>query len=159
MKSSKSFTTTWCVSALFAVTSGIASARQPDVCKAKEGRERPAVDYQVQGGLTGGLTNWLIYSDGVVCELSGRTTLNERGRIPKDKVTDLVDELGRMGFFALAEGHGCRGSICIQCKSYRVTLRSGTHKHTVQACDEVAKTPQVADILFKIQQVIAREIQ
>ncbi len=185
MKSSKTFTTTLCIPALFAVTCEIAFAQQPDVCKAKKGHERPAVDYQVQGGLTGGLKNWFIYSDGVVCELSGSAsiplqvgsapiilqagvpgvlvpsdrTLNERGKIPKDKVTELVDELERMGFFTLAKGRGCAESNCFQCKSYRITVRRGTQKNTVQTCDLAVKTPQVTNILSKIQQVITHEIR
>ncbi len=140
---------------LMSVKSTIAVGQQPDPCPLRKGREQPALEYRAQGGLTGGSQIWLIYSDGLVCR-SGDVRLpssRESANIPRSEVTALLDEIATIGFFGMPKGRKCSGA-CFQCYSYRITVRRGGNRKTVEGCD-TAMAPGLKSIISKIQHALA----
>ena len=93
--------------------SATGAGQKPDACQSRKVSEQPTIDYQVRGGLTGKLDNWLIYGDGLLCRWGGvdsirlpfpgfrvpaRRHLMETGKIPQAKVAETLDEATRLGF-------------------------------------------------------------
>jgi len=139
---------------LSAAISGTASGQQPDACQSRKG-DKPVIEYKTKGGLTGSLNEWLIYSDGLVC----RNMVNE-GKISPAKLTYLLDESMRLGFFAMPKGYKC-GSVdpCSQCINYKVTIRSNARKNTINSCGRRGRTYEEASVLAQIEQALLHEVR
>jgi len=151
--------------------SATGAGQKPDACHSRRVNEQPAIDYEVRGGLTGGLDNWLVYRDGLLCRWGGvdlirlplpgfrvpaRRHLKESGKIPQANVAEILNEATRLGFFGMPKGDRCEGAACAQCMSYRITIRSGTRKKTISTCDAAKKAPGLSEVISKVQRILPR---
>ncbi len=150
---------------LFCTGTTPAAARQPVPCRPAKPSDRPAVVFRIGGGLTGSAREWRIFPDGLICTASGddlthpmalvreRWTYVENGRMPSGKVTQLIDGLSGLGFFTMARGYYDAGA-CHQCNRYRVTVRKGNHKRTVEGSDWKL-SPEFKEVVSKIREALA----
>jgi len=164
-----------CLCVPFFISAFVTAAEipQPTPCSPGKDADKPAVVCRIGGGLTGAVTEWLIYPDGLVCVGSGtdpvrlgptalgvpvghRWTYSEKGKMAPGKVSDLVDSVSKQGFFTMEDGH-YNTAACDQCKKYRVTIRKGSQKRTVEGSDW--KMPsRLKEVVSMIREVIAAEL-
>ena len=134
-------------------------------CRPAKPADQPAIVFRIGGGLTGFAREWQIFPDGLICTGSGddlappkllaheRWKYVENGRMPSGEVVQLIDSIEKLGFFTMARGYYDAGA-CHQCNRYRITVRKGARRRTVEGSDWKI-SPEFRDMVSKIQDAVA----
>ena len=104
------------------------------------GEGQPVVVVRRGGGIAGVNDWWEIYANGEIKSSEG-----DQPSVSPDRVSQLVDDLDKLGFFEMDESYQ---SACADCFIYEITVNTASQSKTVSTYDPAAGAPpEVAQVV------------